>query len=400
MRFVIGIGGRATPASGLSLAPRGGVRVLGLRDLAPSGLAAAGTEPSPLEIADAKARFEASGEDAVAVLGERRSWGILESLVTNGAASGLLIFDEPADYIARRIANGGDLQSAAADWTAASSRLLQAADACRAGARVVSSAEAAAAAEEFSYFCETQFGLPVDATASAPPALELTIALQYVAAHEELKLLAEELAARAETFGGREGLESELGEAALSDLAHLHEKAIEADDLRKDCAALTEQLRLVQYKAEAYFKAARGKEGGVSSAEKARLSAELEHARHEIAALKRSTSWKVSAPLRVVSRAVKKLANGKSVFSERKQISLLRNSDLFDADWYRQKYPDVAASRQDPARHFLRFGGAEGRSPSAKFDSAKYLKANPDVAAAGARSTAAIAPPCSRSIRN
>jgi len=62
---------------------------------------------------------------------------------------------------------------------------------------------------------------------------------------------------------------------------------------------------------------------------------------------------------------------------------MLRNSDLFDAAWYCRKYPDVAASRQDPARHFLRFGASERRSPSAKFDSEKYLKSNPDVAASG-----------------
>ena len=62
---------------------------------------------------------------------------------------------------------------------------------------------------------------------------------------------------------------------------------------------------------------------------------------------------------------------------------MLRETDLFDAKWYLQKYPDVAALRLDPVKHFLRYGAGEGRSPSAKFDLAKYLKSNPDVAVAG-----------------
>lgn len=383
MRLVIGIGGRSAPGLSFSAAPRDGRPVVGLRELAPAGLAAASAEASPLEIAEARARFEASGERAVAILGERRSWGIVENLAVADGTAGLLIFDEPADYIARRIADGGDLAGAAADWTAAAGRLLRAADVCRGAARVVSAGDIAAAPEEFAYFCETHFGLPVEARANVPPPLELSIALQYVSAHDEVRLLAEELSARAEVFGDRAQGAAELGEAALADLAVLREKEVEIDALRRDCAALTEQLRLVQYKAETYFRASRGKGAGADPAEAARLSAELDHARHEIAALKRSTSWKLTAPLRGVVRAAKKLTNGKLLLAERRQATMLRKSDLFDAAWYRRQYPDVVASRQDPATHYLRFGAAEGRSPSAKFDTSKYLKANPDVAAAG-----------------
>lgn len=41
---------------------------------------------------------------------------------------------------------------------------------------------------------------------------------------------------------------------------------------------------------------------------------------------------------------------------------------LFDADWYLQAYPDVAAAGMDPWQHFTRFGHKEGRQPC-------YLKA-------------------------
>lgn len=383
MRLVIGIGGKSAPSPALSVAVCDERPVVGLRELAPAGLAATSGDASPIEVADAWERFEASGEGAVAVLGERRSWAIVEGLMKVEGASGLFIFDDAANYIARRISTGGDLATAAADWINASSRLLRAAEACREAARLVNSADIAAAPKEFSYYCETHFGVPVETRSSAPPSpLELVIASYYVSTHDEVRSLAEELAARSDVFGQ---CEVSVGgtEAALAHLLSLYEKGAEIDALRKDCAILTEQLRLAQHKAETRYQASHGKGGSANAVELAKLSAELEHKRHEIAALKQSTSWKVSAPLRFVSRVLKRLANRKGLLAERRQLAMLRRSDLFDADWYRAKYSDVAASRQDPAKHFLRFGASEGRSPSAKFNTVKYLKSNPDVAAAG-----------------
>ncbi len=62
---------------------------------------------------------------------------------------------------------------------------------------------------------------------------------------------------------------------------------------------------------------------------------------------------------------------------------VVRGSALFAADWYRARYPDVAAARRDPARHYVLAGAAEGRDPGPDFDTAFYLRANPDVARAG-----------------
>lgn len=64
-------------------------------------------------------------------------------------------------------------------------------------------------------------------------------------------------------------------------------------------------------------------------------------------------------------------------------VLILRNSGLFDAEWYLRKYPDVAASGMDPVEHYVHHGAAEGRDPSAKFDTYFYLSSNPDVASAG-----------------
>lgn len=62
---------------------------------------------------------------------------------------------------------------------------------------------------------------------------------------------------------------------------------------------------------------------------------------------------------------------------------ILRQSGLFDADWYLEKYPDVKAAGVDPARHFLKWGAADQRDPSPRFSTSHYLKLYPDVKNAG-----------------
>lgn len=81
---------------------------------------------------------------------------------------------------------------------------------------------------------------------------------------------------------------------------------------------------------------------------------------------------KSALPVRIVQR-----------LRERRACRQLRRSGLFDARFYLAHNPDVAAAGMDPLLHFLRFGGAEQRAPSAAFDSAAYCSAYPDVAAAG-----------------
>lgn len=60
----------------------------------------------------------------------------------------------------------------------------------------------------------------------------------------------------------------------------------------------------------------------------------------------------------------------------------LRRSAMFNADWYKARYPDVASSGRDPVMHYLLSGGLEGRSPSRHFCSQTYLNYYPDVRAA------------------
>ena len=68
---------------------------------------------------------------------------------------------------------------------------------------------------------------------------------------------------------------------------------------------------------------------------------------------------------------------------DRDNAALIARSDLFDADWYVEEYPDVAAAGAEPALHFVRHGGNEGRNPGPQFDTVFYLASNPDVHASG-----------------
>ena len=60
-------------------------------------------------------------------------------------------------------------------------------------------------------------------------------------------------------------------------------------------------------------------------------------------------------------------------------MRLLRNSSLFDSNWYRYRYPDVGLAGLDPIRHYVNHGYAEGRWPCALFDTRYYFKNNTDV---------------------
>ncbi|NMC16735.1 MAG: glycosyltransferase, partial [Chloroflexi bacterium] len=65
------------------------------------------------------------------------------------------------------------------------------------------------------------------------------------------------------------------------------------------------------------------------------------------------------------------------------ELALVQDSGYFDPFWYEQNNPDVSARGVDPLRHYLLYGGFEGRGPGPKFDSLGYLESNPDVRAAG-----------------
>jgi hypothetical protein len=121
------------------------------------------------------------------------------------------------------------------------------------------------------------------------------------------------------------------------------------------------------------------------------LRAEIETLRAEIAqkdsrtsALEAQTlevlhswSWRMTRPFRITpAKLRRRLRMAWATW-------LIRRSDLFDAKFYLESNPDVAAIGVDPVWHYVMWGAAEGRDPHPEFDTSLYLESNPDVAAAG-----------------
>jgi hypothetical protein len=93
--------------------------------------------------------------------------------------------------------------------------------------------------------------------------------------------------------------------------------------------------------------------------------------------LKKTISWKTTAPLRFPNQLLKKLSKQERVLRNQREIIL--KSGLFDEDFYLRTYPDVAARKLDPIRHYLLFGARELRNPNPSFNTGNYLSRYPDV---------------------
>jgi glycosyltransferase involved in cell wall biosynthesis len=61
-------------------------------------------------------------------------------------------------------------------------------------------------------------------------------------------------------------------------------------------------------------------------------------------------------------------------------LRLVKDSGLFDSNYYLQKYPDIGANNLEPLQHFMDHGAFEGRDPNPWFYSKWYTWHYPDVA--------------------
>ena len=102
-----------------------------------------------------------------------------------------------------------------------------------------------------------------------------------------------------------------------------------------------------------------------------------------------SHSWRLTGPLRGIGGGIRALRRalgrlfGKMPLIRQARIRRIRQSPLFDADFYAERNPDVVAAGVDLAKHYALSGWKEHRNPSVEFSTRRYLEANPDVAAAG-----------------
>jgi glycosyltransferase involved in cell wall biosynthesis len=122
---------------------------------------------------------------------------------------------------------------------------------------------------------------------------------------------------------------------------------------------------------------------------------------HDMAAVLRSTSWRITKPLRVVSRLLRSGGRRLNFWARRTGVDAIGElPEGFDSTAYLILNPDVASAGADPVHHYLSYGRHEGRAYSRcdtalsedvdsqalpeGFDPRAYLILNPDVAANGA----------------
>jgi lipopolysaccharide biosynthesis protein/LmbE family N-acetylglucosaminyl deacetylase/glycosyltransferase involved in cell wall biosynthesis len=93
-------------------------------------------------------------------------------------------------------------------------------------------------------------------------------------------------------------------------------------------------------------------------------------------------SVRISKTLRFLNpRSV--FSNFREYQSSKELARLIKESSLFDAQFYLVNNPDVASARITAEWHFLKFGGAEGRDPSPGFNTSFYLRQYHDVKESG-----------------
>jgi hypothetical protein len=83
----------------------------------------------------------------------------------------------------------------------------------------------------------------------------------------------------------------------------------------------------------------------------------------------------------IISHAYKYLLN--LLFRHSRDVQIVRKSKLFNKNYYLEYNQDVRVAGVDPIRHFIKYGGFEGRSPSINFDTKWYMTSNQDVARSG-----------------
>lgn len=179
------------------------------------------------------------------------------------------------------------------------------------------------------------------------------------------------------------------GNPALSSALGLVDRlaAAEArsDHLKSENALYLIQIEQVQQELERQFERNRWQGGRIGELQRQLAELQTRLADLQVRLEFESAPWrqKLSRAVRVHWRhAVSSLAGGRERELLRSSLAI-RLSGLFDESWYLEAYPDVAQSGLDPVEHYLRFGAAEARNPSALFDSRWYLAAYPDVAEAG-----------------
>ncbi len=122
-----------------------------------------------------------------------------------------------------------------------------------------------------------------------------------------------------------------------------------------------------------------------------RLQAETAQIQRKLEDMEVSTSWKFTQSLRKLSATLRR--NRQRDRTTRSYISIVQQSELFDAGWYTRIYPEVANFRLTPVEHYVLRGAQKSKDPGPTFSHSCYLEAYPDVASTKLLSFDAITSP-------
>lgn len=231
-----------------------------------------------------------------------------------------------------------------------------------------------------------------DAMAAALQSHENQLASLKTQHDAEIAALGEELHARIAELRDGKRMAEETAQERSSEIYQLSKRVI---DLEHDAQAQAEAFKEQRHQSGA-LAARLGKAEAEVAALKLRVDALLEveqGLRAELDACAALLAERHAADLAldasIAWRAVRKLPGiAAGLLPPPAEHGLaeeqcLASSNLFDADWYLRRYPDVKARGMDPARHYLKYGAREGRDPGPAFNTRAYSAQYPDVAAAG-----------------
>ncbi|MEA2869485.1 MAG: hypothetical protein QOE39_4200, partial [Bradyrhizobium sp.] len=91
-----------------------------------------------------------------------------------------------------------------------------------------------------------------------------------------------------------------------------------------------------------------------------------------------ASAGSVEAPRIDESHVGRRKVDGTSALASQAELEMLskylRSIGLFDEEFYKDSYPDIAEAKVDPFEHFMLHGFREGRNPSNMFDTKFYIQ--------------------------
>lgn len=108
--------------------------------------------------------------------------------------------------------------------------------------------------------------------------------------------------------------------------------------------------------------------------------AELEGVKKSLEKFKNTLSWKAAKPARILSERLGKTKKGGT---KAQHIALIKESGLFNLEWYQKICPELSKLPLTPIEHYLSIGYKMGLNPSEEFNGNLYLEHYPDVAQEG-----------------